>query len=78
MPPAGRISAKTRTNASPMTQKICRRISERRFVNDALVFLQARRLGMSLLSGNVRDFDFLSQLIPNVRVILYRTPMLPS
>jgi hypothetical protein len=45
---------------------------ERRFVNDALVFLQARQLGASVLTGNVRDFDFLSQIIPTGRIILYR------
>lgn len=47
---------------------------ERRFVNDALVFLQARQLGASVLTGNVRDFDFLSQILPTGRIILYRTP----
>ncbi len=48
---------------------------ERRFVNDALIFLQARQLGASVLTGNVRDFDFLSQLVPSARVILYRVPL---
>ncbi|TIV90938.1 MAG: type II toxin-antitoxin system VapC family toxin, partial [Mesorhizobium sp.] len=33
---------------------------ERRFVNDALVFLQARQLGANVLTGNVRDFDLLT------------------
>ena len=46
---------------------------ERRFVNDALVFLQARHLGASVLTANVRDFDFLTQIMPTGRVILYRT-----
>lgn len=50
---------------------------ERRFVNDALIFLQARQLGASVLTGNVRDFDFLSQLVPSARVILYRVPLWP-
>lgn len=45
---------------------------ERRFVNDALVFLQARQLGASVLTGNVRDFDFLTQILPTGRIILYR------
>jgi hypothetical protein len=48
---------------------------ERRFVNDALVFLQARQLGASVLTGNVRYFDFLSQIVPTGRIILYRTPL---
>jgi len=45
---------------------------ERRFLNDALVFLQARLLGASVLTGNVRDFDFLTQVLPTGRIILYR------
>ncbi|AZO07807.1 hypothetical protein EJ074_00705 [Mesorhizobium sp. M3A.F.Ca.ET.080.04.2.1] len=47
---------------------------QRKFVNDALVFLQARQLGGSVLTGNIRDFDFLSQLVPTGRIVLYRTP----
>lgn len=46
---------------------------ERRFVNDALIILQARQLGASLLSANVRDFDLLTQIMPAARIILYRT-----
>lgn len=45
---------------------------ERRFVNDALVFLQARQLGASVLTSKVRDFDFLTQILPTGRIILYR------
>lgn len=45
---------------------------ERRFLNDALVFLQARSIGASVLTGNIRDFDFLNQLLPSGRIILYR------
>ncbi|TJV89782.1 MAG: hypothetical protein E5X52_35290 [Mesorhizobium sp.] len=51
---------------------------ERRFVNDALVFLQARQLGASVLTGNVRDFDFLTQILPTGRIILYRAPPGPQ
>lgn len=50
---------------------------ERRFVNDALVFLQARQLGASVLTGNIRDFDFLTQILPTGRTILYRAPTGP-
>jgi len=46
---------------------------ERKFVNDALVFLQARQLGASVLTGNIRDFDFLTQLVPTGRIVVYRT-----
>ncbi len=45
---------------------------ERRFLNDALIFLQSRQLGASVLTGNVRDFDLLSQLVPAGRVVVYR------
>ena len=45
---------------------------ERRFVNDALIFHQAGLLGATVLTGNIRDFDYLSQLVPSVRVIFYR------
>lgn len=47
---------------------------ERRFVNDAFVFLQALQLGASVLTGNVCDFDFLIQILPTARIILYRAP----
>ena len=45
---------------------------ERKYLNDALVYLQARGIGASVLTGNVGDFDFLNQLGPGVPVILYR------
>ncbi|UVC15263.1 type II toxin-antitoxin system VapC family toxin [Mesorhizobium onobrychidis] len=51
---------------------------ERHFVNDALVFLQARQLGAGVLTGNVRDFDFLTQILPTGRIILYRAPPEPQ
>jgi len=45
---------------------------ERRYLNDALIYLQARSIGASVLTGNVGDFDFLSQLVPGGQIILYR------
>jgi predicted nucleic acid-binding protein len=45
---------------------------ERACLNDALIFLQARRLGCVLLSANLRDFDLLDQLLPGGRMLLYR------
>lgn len=45
---------------------------ERRFLNDALICLQARLLGFSVLTGNVRDFDYLNQLVPSARFVVYR------
>lgn len=46
--------------------------TERKCLNDALVFLQARKLGCPILTGNIRDFDYLNQLVPDGRVLLYR------
>ncbi|WP_198172656.1 hypothetical protein [Bradyrhizobium sp. AT1] len=45
---------------------------ERKYLNDALIYLQARRIGASLLTGNVGDFDFLNQLLLGVPIIPYR------
>lgn len=46
--------------------------AERKCLNDALVYLQARKLGCAVLSGNIRDFDYLNQLVPDGRVLMYR------
>lgn len=46
---------------------------ERRFLNDALICLQARQLGANVLTGNVRDFDLLAQIVPTARIIFYRS-----
>ena len=45
---------------------------ERKFLNDALIYLQAKALGAAVLTGNIRDFDLLSQLVPEGRVIVFR------
>jgi predicted nucleic acid-binding protein len=45
---------------------------ERKYLNDALIYLQARGIGASVITGNVADFDFLNQLVPAVPIILYR------
>jgi predicted nucleic acid-binding protein len=44
----------------------------RRLLNDALLFVTARRHGCTLLTRNVGDFDFLQQLEPAGRVLFYR------
>lgn len=44
-----------------------------RRLNDALICLQARMLGASLLSRNLRDMDFLSQLMPEFGIVFYHT-----
>jgi hypothetical protein len=45
---------------------------ERKYLNDALIYIQARGIGASVLTGNVGDFDFLDQLGTGVPIILYR------
>jgi predicted nucleic acid-binding protein len=45
----------------------------RRVMNDALLFVTARRHGCTLLTRNLSDFDFLQQLDPAGRVLFYRT-----
>ncbi len=44
----------------------------RRLLNDALLFVTARRHGCTLLTRNVSDFDLLQQLEPAGRVLFYR------
>ena len=46
--------------------------AEQRSLNDALVYLQGRKLGWPVVTGNIADFDFLNQLIPDGRILLYR------
>jgi predicted nucleic acid-binding protein len=45
----------------------------RRLMNDALLFVTARRYGCRLLTRNVSDFDLLQQLEPAGGVLFYRT-----
>jgi predicted nucleic acid-binding protein len=45
---------------------------ERKYLSDALIYLQARALGASVLTANIGDFDLLNQLVPTVPVVLYR------
>ena len=43
-----------------------------RALQDCVLFLQAQKLGFTVLTANVGDFDYLSQLIPTGRVLFYR------
>jgi hypothetical protein len=43
-----------------------------RALHDCVLFLQAQKLGFTLLTANVSDFDYMLQLIPAARVLLYR------
>jgi hypothetical protein len=46
--------------------------TERKCLNDALVYLQGRKLGWPVVTGNIKDFDFLNQIVPHGRILLYR------
>lgn len=41
-------------------------------LNDATIFLHALEKGYTVLTRNIRDFDFLGQMMPAGRVLLYR------
>jgi len=43
----------------------------RRVLNDALIFETARKHGLTVLTGNINDFDLLQQLEPTGRVLFY-------
>lgn len=43
-----------------------------RSVNDGILFLQAAKLGLTLLTRNISDFDYLLQMMPAGRVLFYR------
>ena len=46
--------------------------SRRRALQDCVLFLQAQKLGFTVLTGNIADFDYLLQLLPAARVMFYR------
>jgi hypothetical protein len=43
-----------------------------RALNDCVLLLHAQKLGLTLLTANVADFDILLQLLPSVRILFYR------
>ena len=45
---------------------------ERKLLNDALLYLQARKLGCAVLTRNISDFDLLNRLVPSGHILLYR------
>jgi predicted nucleic acid-binding protein len=45
---------------------------ERKYLNDALIYLHARKLGSAVLTRNIGDFDLLNQLVPSGQILLYR------
>lgn len=43
-----------------------------RLLQDCVLFLQAHKHGLAILTGNIGDFDLLLQLIPSGRALFYR------
>jgi len=41
-------------------------------LQDCVLFLQAQKLGLVVLTANVGDYDILLQLIPTGRALFYR------
>ena len=48
-----------------------------RALQDCVLFLQAQKLGLVVLTANVSDYDILLQLIPAGRVLFYRSKWIP-
>jgi hypothetical protein len=44
-----------------------------RALQDCVLFLQAQKMGLTVLTANVSDFDYLLQLIPTGRALFYRS-----
>jgi len=44
-----------------------------RALQDCVLFLQAQKLGLVVLTANVSDYDIILQLIPTGRVLFYRS-----
>lgn len=43
-------------------------------LNDATLYLHALERGYTVLTRNIRDFDFMNQIMPSGRVLFHRTP----
>ena len=43
-----------------------------RALQDSVLFLQAQKLGLVVLTANVNDYDILLQLLPAARALFYR------
>ena len=49
-----------------------------RALQDCVLFLQAQKLGFTVLTANVSDFDLMLQLLPAGRVLFYRRREAPA
>jgi hypothetical protein len=43
-----------------------------RALQDCVLFLQAQKRGLTVLTANLADFDLLTQLVPSAQVLFYR------
>ena len=43
-----------------------------RALHDCVLFLQAQKLGLTVLTADIGDFDVLLRLVPTGRVLFYR------
>ena len=65
------------SRAALLSGMLCRLLGYRRdarlrALHDCVLFLQAQKLGLTILTANIRDFDHLLQLIPAGRALFYR------
>ncbi|MEX2697365.1 type II toxin-antitoxin system VapC family toxin [Rhizobium mongolense] len=79
--PAHRIfvpDADTLGRAALLSGILCRlqgyqRDARLRALHDCVLILQAQKLGLTVLTANVSDFDYLLQLMPTGRSLFYRS-----
>jgi predicted nucleic acid-binding protein len=81
---AGRIrkqlvnAAKARSGIKSDTELLAARLAgiepgrEQALLNDATLYLQAIEQGQTVMTRNVREFDWFDQLLPSNRVLFYR------
>jgi hypothetical protein len=72
-----RIRGAIQARAALLSGMVCRLqgyAADRRLraLQDCVLFLQAQKLGLAVLTANIADFDILLQLIPSGRALLYR------
>ncbi len=78
--PAHRLheaDAETMATAGILAGTLCRLCGygadkRQRALHDCIMYLQARKLGLTVLTGNVGDFDLIQQLVPDGRLLIYR------
>jgi hypothetical protein len=69
--------ADTLGRAALLSGMLCRlqgyaRDDRRKALQDCTLFLQAQKLGFTVLTANIAEFDLLLQLVPTGRVLFYR------